>query len=92
MTPSFNTSIGFLTDAIFDRKLMHFCAANEKLFLSQVVGDGHLQKPVFKGYFFIHKYFLASWMLILSTNRFKHVMVHLDTLMKKRRNCFSVFC
>lgn len=38
MTPSFKTSIGFLTDKIFDRKLMHFCAANEKLFLSQVVG------------------------------------------------------
>lgn len=38
MTPSFKTSIGFLTDTIFDRRLMHFCAAHEKLFLSQVVG------------------------------------------------------
>lgn len=55
MTLSFKTSIGFLTDAIFDTEFMHFCAANEKLFLSQVVGNGHLQRPVFKGYFFTHK-------------------------------------
>lgn len=67
MTPSFKTRIGFLTDTIFDRELMSFCASNEKLFLSQVVGNGHLLRHFFKGYFFIPKDFFASWVLHLST-------------------------
>lgn len=46
---------------------MSFCAANEKWFLSQVVGNGHLQRPIFKGYFFIPKDFWASWVLNLRT-------------------------
>lgn len=66
ITPSFKTRIGFLTDTVFDKELVSFCTANEKLFLSQVVGNGQLQKPIFKGYFFIPKDFLASWVLNLS--------------------------
>lgn len=54
-------------DTAFEGELVSFCAANEKWFLSQVVGKGHLQRPIFKGYFFIPKDFWASWVLNLST-------------------------
>lgn len=67
MTPSFKTSIGFLTDIVFDRELMRFCAANKKWLLSQMVGNGHLQRPILKDHFFIPKDFLASWVLNFST-------------------------
>lgn len=78
MTPSFKTSIEFLTDAIFDRKLMHFCAANEKLFLSQVVGDGHLQKPVFKGYSSTKNSwpFGCSFLVLTDSNILWYIWIH----------------
>ena len=66
MTLSFKTRIGFLTDVVFDTELMHFCAVSEKLFLSPVAGTCHLQRPIFKGNFFIPKDFSASWVLNLS--------------------------
>lgn len=53
-------------------------------FCHKVVRNGHCQRPVFKGYFFSHKDFLALWVLILNY-WFGHVIVHFGTPIQREK-------